>query len=193
MPTEIEVKIKVSAHDEVRTGLSVAGATCLGRVLEENHIFDSADRSMLASDRGLRVRICRDEVGLIVRTTVTYKGPRSDSRYKTRPEIEFHADDGQAAIEFLVALGFVEAVTFEKRRESWRLGDCRVELDDLPHLGLYVEIEGPSESAVAAAQQTIGLGNLPHEPRSYIAMLVEYLQTHGLRAAHITFARDDRP
>ncbi len=193
MPIEIEAKLKVDSHDDIRARLAAGVATCLGRVLEENHIFDSADRSMLASDRGLRVRICRDEAGQIVGTTVTYKGPRSDRRYKTRPEIEFHADDGQAAIEFLVALGFVEAVTFEKRRESWQLGDCRVELDELPHLGLYVEIEGPSESAVAAAQQTIGLGNLPHEPRSYVAMLVEHRRTHDLRTANITFARDDRP
>ena len=187
MPIEIEAKLKVDSHEAVRSTLAAAGAECVGRALEENHIFDSADRTLLAADRGLRVRVCRDDAGQIVSTTVTYKGPRTDSRFKTRPEIQFHADDDRAAVDFLRAIGFAEALCFEKRRESWQLRDCRIELDELPHLGLYVEIEGPSESAVAAVQNAIGLGHLPHEPRSYIALLVEYCRERGLPATAITF------
>ena len=143
---------------------------------------------MLKRDCGLRVRICRDDAGQIVPTTMTYKGPRSDSRFKTRPEVQFHVDDSRSALDFLAALGFVEAVAFEKRRESWQLGDCSIELDELPHLGLYVEIEGPSESAIATAQEAIGLAHLPHEPRSYVAMLVNYCRDRDMPATAITFA-----
>jgi adenylate cyclase class 2 len=188
MSVEIETKLKVDSHDTVRATLSAIGATRIGWVLEENHIFDSADRAMLKADCGLRVRICRDDTGQPVSTTMTYKGPQSDSRFKSRPEIQFHLDDGRSALEFLAALGFVEAVTFEKRRESWQLGDCRVELDELPHLGLYIEIEGPDESAVATAQQTIGLGHLSHEPRSYIALLVDYCIRTNCPATNIGFS-----
>ena len=111
---------------------------------------------------------------------MTYKGPISDSRLKSRPEIQFRVDDGTSALAFLVALGFVEAVVFEKRRETWQLGDCHIELDELPHLGTYVEIEGPSESAIAAAQRAIGLDHIPHEPRSYIALLLDHCRRHNL-------------
>lgn len=188
MSIEIEAKLKVDSHDDVRTKLAAAGAALIGRVLEENHIFDSADRTLLAADRGLRVRICRNDAGQTVSTTMTYKGPRESSRFKTRPELQFGVDDPSAALEFLRALGFVEAFSFEKRRESWKMGDCRIELDDLPYLGRYVEIEGPSEPTVAAAQNAIGLGHLPHEPHSYIAMLVDYCRGRGLPATAITFA-----
>ena len=184
---EIEAKLKVDSHAAVRKRLASAGGKCVGRVMEENHIFDRPDRSMLAADCGVRVRLCRDDAGTIVSTSVTYKGPRRAGRYKSRPEIQFQVDDGAAAMAFLNALGFVEAVSFEKRRESWVLGDCRVELDDVPHLGSYVEIEGPSEAAVAAAQHTIGLEHLPHQPQSYIAMVVEYCRGHQLPATAITF------
>jgi adenylate cyclase, class 2 len=187
MSVEIEAKLKVDSHESVRGALAAAGATRIGRVLEENHIFDDPGRTMLKADCGLRVRVCRDDAGRVVSVTMTYKGPRADARFKSRPEIQFHVDDKQAALDFLAALGFVEAVRFEKRRESWQLGDCRIELDELPHLGLYVEVEGPSESAVAAAQQTVGLGLLPHEPCSYVAMLVEHCRKHGLPATAITF------
>jgi len=187
MPTEIEAKLRVDSHEAVRARLAAADGKCVGRVLEENHIFDNPDRTMLAADCGLRVRICHDDTGRVVSTTVTYKGPRNDGRYKSRPEIQFHADDGPAAIAFLNALGFVEAVCFEKRRESWQLNDCRVELDEVPYLGLFVEIEGPSEAAVAAAQQTIGLEHLPHEPSSYIALLVEHCRRHHRPPTTITF------
>jgi adenylate cyclase class 2 len=187
MPVEIEAKLKVDSHAAVRARLAAAGGQCVGRVLEENHIFDNPDRTMLAADCGLRVRVCRDHAGQVVSTTVTYKGPPCDGRYKSRPEIQFHADDGPAAIAFLNALGFVEAVCFEKRRESWKLDDCRVELDEVPHLGPFVEIEGPSEAAVAAAQQTISLEHLPHEPGSYIALLVEHCRRHHLPTTAITF------
>lgn len=188
MTVEIEAKLKVDSHDAVRTRLSARGATRIDRVLEKNHIFDSADRAMLKADCGLRVRLCFSDTGQPVSTTMTYKGAQADGRFKSRPEIQFHVDDSCAALDFLAAIGFVEAVTFEKRRESWHLGDCRIELDELPHLGSYVEIEGPDESAVASAQQALGLGHLPHEPRSYIAMLVHYCRQHNRAATSITFS-----
>src|SRR5512139_1086939 len=128
MPVEVEAKIKVDSHEAVLERLTALRAMRICRVLETNHIFDSPDRSLLSGGRGLRVRICRAEEGDDPPATLTYKGPRIQGPLKTREEIEVALDDGEAGRELIEALGFVEVLCFEKRRETWRLGDCTVEL-----------------------------------------------------------------
>lgn len=187
MPVEIEAKFKVDSHDAIRAALPETGAERLGRVLETNHIFDNKTRTLLSSGQGLRVRHCRAEDGDDPPATLTYKGPRQPGPMKTREEIEVRLDDPAAGRMLLERLGFVEAVRFEKRRESWRLGDCRIELDEVPHLGCYVEIEGPDESAICRAQEKLGLGKCEIIRASYIALLVEYCQAAGLPCDRITF------
>lgn len=186
MPLEVEAKLKVSDHEGVRRELRIAGATLTGEVLEINRIFDSADGSLRAGGRGLRVRICRERGGRILRTILTYKGPQLPSNLKAREEIQVEVADPTAMTSLLAALGFVEILRFEKHRESWHLRDCSIELDELPHLGRFVEIEGPDEQSIHHIQTTLGLGNLPHIPDTYIAMLVRHCRKHGL-PLHVEF------
>lgn len=187
MSVELEAKIKVDSHDAVRAALTGQRAHCLGRVLEINRIFDTADRTLLAGGRGLRIRTCCAEQGDDPPATMTYKGPRIQGPLKKREEIEITVDDPHAAQELLGALGFVEAVYFEKRRETWRLGDCTIELDEVPYLGLFIEIEGPDEAAVRQSQQALGFGDCETVPRSYISLLVEHCRQSGLPAGRIIF------
>jgi adenylate cyclase, class 2 len=187
MPTEVEIKLQVDAHDPVRAKLQQRGAESLGKVLEINHIFDNAERTMLATDRGLRVRECRNDHGELLRAILTYKGPRAPGRIKRREEIELTVDDPAAASTLLEQLGFLEAVRFEKRRESWRLGDCLVELDEVPYLGAFIEIEGPDEAHIEQVRTELGLANTPLVRGSYIGLLVRHCQNQGLPFAMITF------
>jgi len=187
MPLEIEAKLKVDAHATVRDKLRAVGAKRLGQVLETNRIFDKADRSLLAGDCALRIRTTQTEIHPIPGATLTYKGPRQDSAFKSRQEIQINVDDGAAAQPLLEALGFIEVVRFEKRRESWELGPCRIELDELPHLGTYVEIEGPDEACISRAQNDLGLGALTHVRDNYITLLVDHCHRHHLPLLAITF------
>lgn len=114
MPTEIEAKLKVESHNEIRSRLA-AGATPAGAVLETNIIFDNAARSFLAEDRGLRVRSFDVIEGPDRPPELTYKGPRQAGSLKTREEIELTVSDADAARSLLTELGFVQALTFEKR------------------------------------------------------------------------------
>ncbi len=180
MPTELEAKFKVDTHDGVRQRLRDAQAEPLGRVLETNRIFDDASRSLLASGRGLRVRHCAALDGRADRGTVTYKGPQAPGRLKSREEIEFATDDPAAAAGLLERIGYHPVIVFQKRRESWRLGTCLIELDEVVHLGLFVEIEGPDEAAIAAAQRDLGLAQATHIRESYVALLADYAKRHGL-------------
>lgn len=187
MGIETEAKLKVSSHDAIRTLLDRLGAEPLGSVLETNHIFDNPNRTLLASDAGLRVRRMRAITGPERPTTLTYKGPKRRTELKQREEIEVTVGDADAAQALLRALGFVEVLVFQKRRESWRLGDCHVELDELPHLGLYIEVEGPGPDQVRSVMRQLGLTDEPVILSSYIALLVDYCRASNLLAEQIIF------
>jgi adenylate cyclase, class 2 len=190
MSLEIEAKLKVDDHGPIRDRLAGLGGRYVGRVMEANRIFDSADRQLLAGDRGLRVRTCRVEDGSRVEVTLTYKGPCQETAYKSRQQLETVVADDEAVVGILKALGFGEVVHFQKRRETWQFGPCTVELDEVPHLGCYVEIEGPSEQAVGHVQEQLGLGHLAHEPESYIALLVAHCGRCNLPTVPILFETD---
>ena len=63
--------------------------------------------------------------------------------------------------EILQAIGMRDALVVQKRRASYKLGACLVELDDVTHLGRFIEIEGPSENAVLAAGEKLNLTGPP--------------------------------
>jgi adenylate cyclase class 2 len=110
---------------------------------------------------------------------------------KSREEIELTVASSDDATQLLERLGFVRMLSFEKRRESWKLGGCKVELDELPYLGSFVEVEGPTDSGVLAVREQIGLSDRPIVRSSYIALLMGYLQERGQTRKIITFADAD--
>ncbi|HEX8340501.1 MAG TPA: class IV adenylate cyclase [Tepidisphaeraceae bacterium] len=187
MSVEIEAKMKVSDLSVVRAKLPAAGAVAGAKYFEINAFFDTEDRSLLAADHGLRLRINRDEATGKQTYVYTFKGPRQPGALKSREEIELDVGDPKAAEKFLGALGYAKVLSFEKRREKWSLGGCSVELDELPHLGLFVEIEGPSEAAIMAVRKTLGLDQSPIIKTSYVAMLMSYLQDQGSHDRTVTF------
>lgn len=189
MPLEVEVKLKVDSHDPIRAQLIEAGAEFLGRVLETNHIFDSPERTLWASDQGLRVRSCHSLEGHAPPATLTYKGPRLESQLKHRQEIQIAVDDAEAARAMLEELCFMELMCFEKQRETWQLNGCLIELDELPYLGCYVEIEGPDEQQVRHTQEMIALTDGTQIPRTYIGLLRQHCEEHSLSWSIITFDR----
>ena len=87
-----------------------------------------------------------------------------------RPEIETGVADAAAFALILERLGFREAVLYEKRRELWVLDDCAIALDELPRLGWWLEIEGPTPTAVAAARDRLGLSAAPPVEDGYVGM-----------------------
>ena len=187
MAVEIEAKIKVDTHEDLRARLHAVGGERRGRVLETNWIFDDAQRSLLATGRGLRVRDHRTLDGPDRPPTLTYKGTVRSGSLKTRDEVELTVSDAADARSLLAALSFTVALSFEKRRESWGLGRCHVELDEVPHLGCYVEVEGPDDQAVREALDRLGLADRPVIAESYIALLVEHARQHGLPTDRIAF------
>ncbi len=188
MHVETEIKLKVETHDAVRKTLIAGGAQHRGSVLERNCIFDRPDRSLLDAGTGLRVRSLLEIDGKRGPTgTLTFKGPRQPGRVKSRQELEVEIGSAETTCAILEALGYAQVVSFDKRRETWDYKDCQVELDELPHLGCYVEIEGPTQATVESAETALNLDSSKTEERTYIAMLVEYCTGAGRSAQDIRF------
>ncbi|MCG3129604.1 MAG: hypothetical protein FLDDKLPJ_00338 [Phycisphaerae bacterium] len=202
MPLEIELKVRVDDHAAVRRRLVALGAESFGAVIEFNRLFDTRDAALARAGVGLRVRthlpLPIDLSATPVRTPspavpasrtakVTVKGPQRPGPFKVRPEEEFDVSDGETVARAFTLLGYETTIAFEKRRESWRLDDCGVELDTLPLLGAFVEVEGPSEQAVSEVRSRLGLDACPHVQASYVSLLDEACRDRGLDPRRITF------
>lgn len=187
MPVEIEVKMHVLDLEPVRAKLEELGAEHKGRREEVNTFVDTDDRALLAGDEGLRIRSHRDVSSGRMEYVMTYKGPRQAGVAKSRDEIEVTVDDADAAAMLLDRLGYHRTLTFEKRRESWALRGCSVELDELPKLGTFVEVEGPDEATVMQVRDELGLDSAPMEKRSYAALLADWLKQHAPGKTDVKF------
>lgn len=195
MALEVEAKLRVASHEPVRARLGDLGATLHETALETNRLFDDDRQFLLRTDRGLRVRTTRTPEGRVLRSTLTCKGPQQGGQFKRREENETDVSNPEAAIAILAALGFHQVLCFEKRRETWLFEaltatghtQVRVELDELPDLGCFVEIEG-SPDAIDAARAALGLSDQPLLVETYVAMAATYCDSIGRRPAVLTFA-----
>ena len=179
MPVEIEAKMKVESFEPVLKALGEHQAVALGEQIETDAFFDSSDRALLAADKGLRLRVAVSTDGKKGEALLTYKGPVGHGAIKKREEIQTPVGDAQMMGKLLEQLGFKQWLKYQKRRRSWKLDSCRVELDEIPHLGRFVEIEGPSEEAVMKVRQKLGLAGQTLIKASYVGMLSAHLQERG--------------
>jgi adenylate cyclase class 2 len=174
---EIEAKLKVDSLQDVERRLLARGASFVRETRQRDTYFDTVDRRLTRGDEALRLR--RDRAGGQERLILGYKGPKQQDDYKKRPEIEVQVGAAPAVEALLAALGYDKALVFEKRRRLWRLRDCEVALDELPLLGVFVEIEGPDSSAIAHVQEALGLVGLSHTMDSYACLIERELLRLG--------------
>ncbi len=186
MPHEIEAKMKLSDAAELERRLAALGARHRMTVKETNTYFDTPERSLRTSDQGLRIRSEVQMDGPYRSTIITHKGPRTASQVKTRPETELAVEGADQAAQLLIALGFAPVLTFEKLRHRWDFRGCHVDIDTLPGLGDFVEIEGPSEGDVLESRRQLSLDGLPLITDSYISMLMAYRAARGLSTDRFT-------
>jgi predicted adenylyl cyclase CyaB len=181
MGIEIEAKMRVADHEAVRRQLREVGATRKGLTRETNRFFDGPGRRLASADQGLRLRTNTNSETGDAAHVVTFKGPRQAGKFKTREELEFATDDVDATATIFQHLGYPLELSFEKRRETWELDGCKVELDELPHLGTFVEVEGPDERIVESVRAKLGLQNEPSISEGYASMVAKHLKKAGGR------------
>lgn len=187
MAVEIEAKMKLSDRAAMDAALAAAGAVRVAELHEVNTFYDTPQHALKSTDRGLRIRVEIDQVSQDRRVIITHKGPRAHGKLKSRSETELTVTSEADAAAMLSTLGYHPVLSFEKRRVRYDLDGCRVELDTLPYLGEFVEIEGPSDDAVLGVRAKLGLGHEPMVRASYIAMLSDFLRQQNIRTMHVGF------
>jgi predicted adenylyl cyclase CyaB len=191
MPKEIEAKFKVAAFSAVRRALLKAGAVFLGSAVQTDLYFDWPDGSLRDSDRGLRIRSSKrvrsGAAEFDARPMITFKGPvDTNSRVKIRTELQTFVDDQRAMSAIFEALGLVPTLTIGKKRSSYSLLGTTVELDELPLIGKFVEIEAPTEAKLHKIRQKLGLADVPMKDH-YINLMLAAAKSKGRKGTVFTF------
>lgn len=149
MNTEIEAKFPNIDHNQIRDRLTQLEATreepsrLMRRVVYHNDTM---------TKKGAFLRI-RDEGH---QTTMTYKQFDANSIDGAK-EYEVQVNDFDTAIAAIDATGLVHDTYQESRRETWKLGEVEIVLDEWPWLPPYIEIEGPTEQHVRAVAEKLQL------------------------------------
>ncbi len=149
---EVEVKFVLGEPERLRGALRQIGAAFEGKHLENNIRLDDAAGSLTRRHVVLRLR--RIEQGGQSRHVLTVKRPveHSDSDLSRRWEVEVEVSDGAAALAALAILGYKPKWRYEKRRETYRVGEAVAEIDEMPY-GWFIELEGPPEEVRRAAHK----------------------------------------
>jgi adenylate cyclase class 2 len=145
---EIEAKFLSIDYDEVCTKLNDLGAVCEQPMrLMRRVVIDSP--TMTKNNGFLRVRDEGDRV------TMTYK-QFDDLSVDGAKEIEAIVSSFDSMVGILEATGLSVASFQESKRETWRLNDAEVVIDEWPWLSRYIEVEAASEGVVRAVAEQLG-------------------------------------
>jgi adenylate cyclase, class 2 len=150
MPIEVEKKYRLTKkqQEELRKRLPAIGAKRIGEEFEENTLYEAAT---INTERCvLRLRRIGKKGKLTFKERLA-----SASDIKLQQEEETAVDNPDAMAAILDAIGFVPAVVYEKRRETWRLRKTEIVIDELP-FGLFMEIEG-AEDDIRAIEKALAM------------------------------------
>lgn len=174
---EVEKKFRLTKRqrEAVLKRLPEIGAQLEGEDFEENTLYDGD----ALRDGGCVLRLRR--VG--GRATLTFKRrlPGKSAIKQQREEETVVEPDAMAAI--LEALGFTPSLVYEKRRQTWRLGQAEIVIDVLP-FGLFMEIEGAAK-AIKSVERKLGMKGLRAEHATYPQLTAK----HGKRCDGLIEAR----
>ena len=145
---EVEVKISIENRKSVEEALHRIGAQRLNSETQVDAYFDHPVRTFQETDEALRLRSRHPDVeGDELDSTIpppyemTYKGPKLESRSKSRVELSVHISNIDSARLILESLGFKHVATISKRRVFYTVDSITVSVDDVEDVGLFLELE----------------------------------------------------
>lgn len=179
---EVEVKFLAADRSLIREKILAAGAHLeKPRTFEKNISYDNAWGGLLRKAQLLRLR--QDESARL-----TFKGTPQDehlSEAKVREELEIRVSDFATAALILERVGFEQRQTYEKYRETFRLGEVEILVDELPY-GLFVELEG-TEAGIKETAELLGFDWNQRILESYLFILTRMKAEFDLPMDDLTF------
>jgi adenylate cyclase class 2 len=220
MARETEIKLKIDDVKRLRRVLKKLGARPvgpgLGRVHEENLIFDTPQGGLAKHGQLLRIRTeTADARGRarktdsharvvltfkrpVVRPTASETSPAPRGPHKVREELEMEVTDAAKLTEIFEGLGMSGWFRYEKYRTTFRLPTSKewargllIELDETP-IGTFVELEGPA-AAIDRAAGELGYAKRDYVLKNYLTLYVEDCRRRGDQPAHMLFPPNKSP
>ena len=148
MQTEIEVKFLDVDIDDVRERLKNAGAVCEQPMRDMRRALIETD-AMKERHSFYRIRDEGDKV------TLTYKQFDENTLIGAK-EREIEVSDFQETLNILAEADLHYHTFQESRRETWKLNNVEIVIDEWPWINPYIEIEADSEQAVKDTAATLG-------------------------------------
>jgi len=175
---EIEAKFYIQNPDGFRDLLQSLGIQCNSeRILERNWRFDTPDRKLSAKGEVLRIREDR-------RFRLTYKRPIIGTLQ--RREIELEVEDFENMNLLLEALGYEVFHLYEKYRETYRINEVEIALDEVPY-GHFVEIEGPSIDSIREVAKRVEIAWKRSVTSTYVGLFEKLQENLNFSFSNATF------
>ena len=168
MPIEIETKFKVQFPKELRKKLKYIGTKFVSRKLEQDIYYKASEFNPALSV--VRLRLAGD---CCIFTIKRAGNNGKSSKYKIRDEAEVKISNAKVFQKKLKTLNFKQSFKKEKIRETYRCKGAKVLIDKLPHIGFYVEIEGP-KIAIKKIVKLLGLDIEKAIPHTYVQIFNKY-------------------
>jgi len=149
---EIEVKVLEVNVSEITSRLEALGAVRKKEVQIRALYFDTPTRDLLERREILRLRQKGQKIELC------HKKPLAQGEdVKAMQETETYVTDFEATQKILLLAGFEVIREEEKTRVSYKLPDASFELDTLPNIPTYLEIEAQSRERLLELLTALGI------------------------------------
>jgi len=179
VPNEVEIKFVIHDLEGLRSRLKEIGfREETPRTHEMNGLYDHLGR-MRSRGEVLRIRKYGDS------WKVTHKSKGTESKHKTRKELETKVADGEMMDQIFRALGYEPTFRYEKFRSEWSDGNGHVVLDETP-IGNLGEIEGNPDWIDRVAAQ-LGVQESDYINKSYAELFRDWAKRNKSKARNMTF------
>jgi adenylate cyclase, class 2 len=196
---ETEIKLRVRRLPDLMRRLRKIGARALGRVFEENTLYDTPNADFRRHGRLLRLRVETSKFGHRD-ATLTSKAPppdrarrgfrKSSPRHKQRLEREAAVRDPARADRLLQAIGLRPSFRYEKYRTSFRLNGLHLDLDETP-VGTFLELEG-RPAAIDRTARALGYSARAYIRGTYWDLYAADCRRRGRKPKNMVFPRKNR-
>lgn len=178
---ETEIKLRIGKIADIESRLQLLGAYRESeRTLEDDTLFDFADRRLTGDGALLRLRRRSDG------TVVTFKGKiDSDVHAKVRREEETRVENVDGSLGILDGIGLSPIWRYQKYRTTYRLGRLHAVIDEAP-IGNYLELEGGKEEIDRWAG-ALGYGPEDYLLDTYRDLYEAWCAEKGQKTGNMTF------
>ncbi len=181
---EIEVKFRIGDPSAVAVKLRKIGARMVNSGLERNITYGG--RGIEERDELLRLRSYAGKADI----THKRKSGNAPKGFKVREETIVMIGSFGTGKKLLEAVGYRPAFVYEKKRQTWELGDVGILLDVMPLIGNFMEIEG-TEEGIRETAGKLGLDMKDAITKSYGYLFRKHCGEKGVKMDDFVFGEGE--